>query len=466
MKTRRALMRGLSWLFMVLLAAPPSLIAQQSGQEAPVFKQEELDQILAPIALYPDSLVSQILIASTYPLEVVQADRFAKQNTSLKGDALTKALESQSWDPSVKSLVNFPQVLTMMSEKLDWTQKLGDAFLAQEKPVMDTIQSLRAKAQAAGNLKTTQEQKIIVEEKIIRIEPASPQVIYVPAYNPTVVYGAWPYPAYPPYYYYPPGYTAARSAFWFAGGVALGAAWGYAWGNTNWRGGSVNYNYNQNININTNINRSKYATTLPANAQGNWQHNPANRQGVPYNNQAVAQKYNQASPSQQVQARQAYRGYTGSALTPNEQQQAQQAQQSRQQQQNTQQAQQQQNAQQAQQSRQQQQSTQQAQQQQTAQQAQQSRQQQQTTQQAQQQQKAQQAQQTQQARGGAGQYGGGADRSETGGSRGGAFQGVDRGGSSAQAASQRGSASRSSSGGGGGSRSAGGGGARSGGGRR
>jgi len=118
--------------------------------------------------------------------------------------ALTKALESQEWDPSVKSLVNFPQVLTMMSEKLDWTQKLGDAFLEDKKKVMDTIQSLRAKAQASGNLKTTKEQTVIVEEKIIKIEQASPQVIYVPTYNPTVVYGAWPYPAYPTYYYYPP----------------------------------------------------------------------------------------------------------------------------------------------------------------------------------------------------------------------------------------------------------------------
>ena len=164
MKTRQTLRRALSCLLMVLLAAPPLLIAQQSGQ-APVFKPEELEQILAPIALYPDSLVAQILMASTYPLEVVQADRFAKQNASLKGEALTKALEAQSWDPSVKSLVNFPQVLTMMSEQLEWTQKLGDAFLEQQKPVMDTIQSLRAKAQAAGNLKTTKEQTVIVEEK-------------------------------------------------------------------------------------------------------------------------------------------------------------------------------------------------------------------------------------------------------------------------------------------------------------
>ena len=244
----------LVWGMTLLLALPPGVLAQQPAG-APVFSQEELDQILAPIALYPDSLVAQILMASTYPLEVVQADRFAKQNASLKGEPLTKALESQNWDPSVKSLVNFPQVLTMMSEKLEWTQKLGDAFLAQQKPVMDTIQGLRAKAQAAGNLKTTKEQTVIVEEKIIKIEPASPQVIYVPAYNPTVVYGAWPYPASPPYYYYPPGYVATTAAFSFMAGAAVGAAWGYAWGNNNWNSGNVDIDVDRNTNINNNINR-------------------------------------------------------------------------------------------------------------------------------------------------------------------------------------------------------------------
>jgi len=395
-------LRILACLIATLLVVPPGLIAQQAEQAA-VFKQEELDQILAPIALYPDSLIAQILMASTFPLEVVQGDRFAKQNANLKGDALTKALESQSWDPSVKSLVNFPQVLTMMSEKLDWTQKLGDAFLAQQKSVMDTIQSLRAKAQAAGNLKTTKEQTVIVEQKIIKIEAASPQVIYVPTYNPTVVYGAWAYPAYPPYYYYPPGYVATTAAVSFASGVAMGAAWGYAWGNTNYNGGSVNINNSQNININNNINRQNYSS------------------------QTVQQRYNQATPSQQVQARQAYRGYTGSALTPQEQQQAQQRAQQAQQQQ--------------------------------------------TTQQGQQQQKAQQAQQTQQARGGeqprtseaSGNRGGASQLASGGsGSNGGAFEGIDRGGSSARSASQRGSASRSSSGGARG----GGGGGRGGGGRR
>ena len=201
--------------------------------------------MVAPIALYPDSLVSQILMASTYPLEVVEAARWVKANKTLKGDALTAALEQQTWDPSIKSLVNFPQVLAMMNQKLDLTQRLGDAFLAQHKDVLDAIQQLRAKAQAQGNLKTTKEQTVLVEQPaaqttvveqpaaqttVIKIEPANPQVVYVPTYNPTVVYGAWLYPAYPPYAYYPPGYVATTAAFSFAAGVALSAAWGYAWG--------------------------------------------------------------------------------------------------------------------------------------------------------------------------------------------------------------------------------------------
>lgn len=435
MKLRQALMRGLSCLMMVCLAVPPQLIAQQPAA-APEIKQEELDQLLAPIALYPDSLVAQILMASTYPLEVVNADRFAKQNKNLKGDPLTKALEAQTWDPSVKSLVNFPQVLAMMSDKLDWTQKLGDAFLVNQKAVMDTIQSLRAKAHAAGNLKTTKEQTVIVEQKIIKIEPATPQVVYVPVYNPTVVYGPWWYPAYPPYYYYPPGYVATTAAFSFAAGVAMGAAWGYAWGNTNWNGGSVNINNSQNVTINNNINRNQIQN-LPAGGQGQWQHSPANRKGVPYNNQSVQQRYSQASPSQKVDARQAYRGHTGSALTPAEQQQAQQRAQQGQQQQNRQQA---------------------AQQPQSGQQAQQAR----------QQQAGQAAQQagggparTSEAaggRGGASQFGGGGGSSGFT-SRGGAFEGIGGGSSSARSASQRGSSSRSS-GGGGAARSGGGGGRR------
>jgi hypothetical protein len=307
MLAKHFMAQGLAWTMILLLAAPPGLIAQQKSETAPALKQEELEQVLAPIALHPDPLVAQILMASTYPLEVVQADRWTKQNASLKGDPLTKALEAQNWDPSVKSLVNFPQVLTMMSEKLDWTQKLGDAFLADQKKVMDTIQSLRAKAQESGNLKTTKEQTVIVEEKIIKIEPANPQVIYVPTYNPTVVYGAWPYPAYPPYYYYPPGYVAG-SAFWFAAGVGMAAAWGYAWGGCNWRGGDVDIDVNRNFNSNRNIDRNRYASQQPGGGRGSWQHNPEHRKGVSYRDQGTAQKFNRASTNDQIKSREQFRG--------------------------------------------------------------------------------------------------------------------------------------------------------------
>ena len=296
---RPKLIRALTWLLVILLAMPAGGWAQGSGA-APVFKQEELEAILAPIALYPDELLAQVFIGSTYPLEIVEADRFAKANPNLKGDQLTKALEAKNWDPSVKSLVNFPSVLTMMSEKLEWTQKLGDAVIAQEKDVMNTVQNLRQKAQASGNLKTTSEQKVVVQEKTIVIESANPQVVYVPTYNPTVVYGAWAYPSYPPYYYYPPGYVAG-AAFTFAAGVAIGAAWGYAWGGCNWHGGGgdININNSRNTNINNNIDRGKYANRQPGGGQGGqgkWQHNPEHRKGVSYKDQGSRDKYGQSRP--------------------------------------------------------------------------------------------------------------------------------------------------------------------------
>jgi hypothetical protein len=417
METRQYFMRAWAWLLISLMAIPPNGIAQQADG-GPVFKQEEVEQLVAPIALHPDALIAQILMASTYPLEVVLADRFAKQNANLKGDALTKALEKQDWDPSVKSLVNFPQVLTMMSEKLDWTQRLGDAFLEDQKKVLDTIQSLRAKAQASGNLKTTKEQTVIVEEKIIKIEPANPQVVYVPTYNPTVVYGAWPYPAYPPYYYYPPGYVAAGAMFSFAAGAAMGAAWGYAWGNANWGGGNVDVDVNRNTNINNNINRTD-VKNRPAGGQnqGKWQHNPEHRKGASYRDQGTAQKFNRASTNDSIKSREQFRGRTEQGR-----------------------------------------------------------------------QDISRGGVSDRAggqgglgdRGGASQVGGGSragtmDRGGGSGfgggsSGGGAFQGVDRGGSSARSASQRGSSSRASSGGGaarssgGASRSGGGGGSRGGGG--
>ena len=311
MKLKQKFVFFMVWALVLALAVPAGVFAQDTGAR-PVFKQEELDQLLAPIALYPDSLLTQILMASTYPLEVVQAERWAKQNKDMKGDALAKALEAQPWDPSVKSLVNFPQVLTMMSEKLDWTQKVGDAFLAQQKDVMGTIQNLRHKAEASGNLKTTKEQVVKVEKEVIIIEPASPQVIYVPTYNPTVVYGTWAYPAYPPYPVYPPGYVAGGAVFGFAAGAAVGAAWGYAWGNSNWHGGDVDVDVNRNTNINNNIDRSKYKQQYQGKGgkagQGTWQHDPSHRGGASYRDQGTAQKYNRGTGGEAAKSRDAYRG--------------------------------------------------------------------------------------------------------------------------------------------------------------
>jgi len=294
-------------LFALLLALPMQAMAQQESEgSAKKLSKEELAQLLAPIALYPDDLVSQILMASTYPLEVVQADRWAKSHKQSAGEVLAKQLEKEPWDPSVKSLVNFPVVLASMSEKLDVTTKIGDAFLAQQKDVMDTVQMLRKKAYDAGNLKTSKEQKVIVEKEVIVIQPSDPQVIYVPSYSPTVVYGTWMYPAYPPYYYYPPP-PPAYPAYHFATGVAIGVAWGYAWGNCNWHGGHVEHNYNQNININRNIDRSKYQNRVNTNDK-RWQHNPDHRRGVAYKDGATAKQFGQ-SPSRSTEARRESRGY-------------------------------------------------------------------------------------------------------------------------------------------------------------
>ena len=292
--------------------------ATPAAQSTPVFRVEEIDQLVAPIALYPDQLLAQILMASSYPIEIVQAERWVRDpnNAKLKGDSLAAALEPQTWDPSVKSLVPFPQVLQMMSDKLDWTQRLGDAFLAQQADVMDAVQRLRQQAQAAGTLKSTEQQTVTTEGPAIVIQPANPQVVYVPVYNPTVVYGTWPYPAYPPPYYPPPpAYYPYGSAFVsglaFATGVAIvGSMWG--WGNCNWGRSNVNVNYNTYNTINrTNINAGR-ATTLPANAGGNWQHQPAHRGAVPYRGAATQQAYQRPS-TMPASAGQNFRGYDNAA---------------------------------------------------------------------------------------------------------------------------------------------------------
>lgn len=264
----------------------------------PPFSAEQLEQIVAPVALYPDSLLAQIFMASTYPLEVVEAARWTKANANVEGDALADAMEKQDWDPSVKSLAAFPQVLTMMDEKLDWTQQLGDAFLAQQKDVMDAVQRLRTRAHAEGNLESSSEQKVIVETQpqtqttVIKVEPANPQVVYVPAYNPTVVYGTWPYPAYPPYAYYPPGYVAS-SALWFGAGMVAGAA---LWGNCNWGYGDIDVN----VNHYNNFNRTDISNTK-------WEHKAEHRKGVQYRDQATQGRYGrEGQPG--VNSREQFRG--------------------------------------------------------------------------------------------------------------------------------------------------------------
>ncbi len=308
----RAGMWAVSWAIILLLVAPAQILAQQGAEGPPVFRQEELAQMLAPIALYPDDLLAQVLIAATYPLEIVQAARWARAYPNLGGDELTGALEAQDWDPSVKSLIAFPQVLTMLDEHLDWTQKLGDAFLAQRDEVMDTVQNLRARAQAQGTLQSTNEQRVIVEERIIRIEPPSPEVVYVPVYDPTIVYGSWWYPAYPPFYYYHhyPGYVVGRPVVFMGFGVGV-AAWGYAWGGFHWARHDVVININRHVHINPRIDRHRYVNTIrvPESGRGAWVHSPAHRKGIAYRDPGMARKFGVQHPG--AETRREFRGFDG-----------------------------------------------------------------------------------------------------------------------------------------------------------
>jgi Protein of unknown function (DUF3300) len=295
--TRRLLLLG---AFLVTWLGVPAGQAQAQAGDANLH-HEQLEQLVAPIALYPDSLLAQVFMAATYPIEIVQAERWAKANSKLKGKALEDALQSQPWDPSVKSIVAVAQVLQMMSDQLDWTEMLGNAFLAQQEDLLNAAQALRAKADAEGTLKTTSQQKVSKQPvtstsgggatTAIVIESADPQVIYVPTYNPGVVYGAWPYPSYPPYYWYPPGYVASNLVS-FGLGVAVGAA---IWGNCNWGRNQVNINVN-NFNA---FNRTNITNA-------NWQHNAAHRKGVPYASSNIAQRLGQTGGS--TAARDAFRG--------------------------------------------------------------------------------------------------------------------------------------------------------------
>lgn len=251
----------------------PLPLAPNAAPAAPAVQPGQLEQLVAPIALYPDSLLSQVLMASTYPIEVVEAARWRQANPHLAGDDLEQALRAQDWDPSVKSLVAFPTVLDMMNDRINWTTELGDAFLAQQAKLMDTVQQLRYRAQSAGNLQSTAQQVVINDpagpSNIIRIEPARPDVIYVPTYNPVYVYGPWLYPAYEPFYWYPPGYIAAGAIFGFTAGFFVGHA---LWGGYDWHRHDVRI---VNVNYYNNYWHGRYAG-------GPWQHDPGHRRGVGY----------------------------------------------------------------------------------------------------------------------------------------------------------------------------------------
>jgi hypothetical protein len=286
---------------LIMTGSPPSYAQSSdsgadSGGSPARIPAEQLDSLVAPVALYPDPLLAQVLAASTYPLEIIQLQQWLEKNPGLKDQALVNAVEQQPWDPSVQAMAPLPDVVKRMADDIQWTTDLGNAFLAQQSDVMDAVQRMRQKAEANGTLKTTEQQKVetkVIESKsVIVIEQANPQVIYVPSYNPTVVYGAAPvaYP-YPPIYYPPPGYYAAGMVISFGLGVAMGAAWGGGWGwGCGWGGhNDVTVNYNNSFNRNT-VARGG-AQVSPRGAGGTWQHNPQHRGGAPYGDRATANRF-------------------------------------------------------------------------------------------------------------------------------------------------------------------------------
>jgi hypothetical protein len=283
--------------FVALWAAAVAPVqAQQSTTAAPL-NSAQLEQLVAPIALHPDPLLSQMLMASTYPTEVVQAARWLRENSGLTGQALQDAVQKQPWESSVRALTSVPQALEMLSDKLDWTQRLGDAFLAQQEELLAAVQRLRQRAEAAGHLKTSDQQKVSVvtppeggTTPIITIEPASPEYVYVPVYDPRVVYGDWPHPDYEPFYWSPAGF-AGRGILSFATGAAVGSA---IWGHLDWRRGRVDID----VNRYNQFNRTRITDTA-------WRHDPRHRGNVPYRDANVAQRFGDAN---RAAAREAYRG--------------------------------------------------------------------------------------------------------------------------------------------------------------
>src|SRR5881396_784374 len=272
-----------------------SQVMTTTTQQAPKIPNDQLDSLVAPIALYPDQLLSQTLVASTYPLEIIQLQQWLDKNKNLKDKALASAVQKQNWDPSIQAMAAFPDVVKRLANDIQWTTDLGNAFLAQESDVMDAVQRMRAKAQSKGTLKTSAQQKVETQtveggKQVIVVQQANPEVVYVPSYDPVVVYGPPVYP-YPPIYYPPPGYYAAGAAVAFGTGVALGAAWGGHWGGWGYGCGWGHNDINVNVNNRyvNNYNRTNVNNRIANNSS--WQHNPQHRGGAPYSNKATSNKY-------------------------------------------------------------------------------------------------------------------------------------------------------------------------------
>ncbi len=310
-------LRAIIWLLVLTLALPMPLIAQvdegsAAAQQPQTYSQEELDRLLTPIALYPDTLLSQVLMASTYPLEVVEADRWLKQNQSLTGNSLDAALQNKPWDISVKSLCHFPGVLEMMSDNLDLTNELGNAFLDQQNQVMDRIQILRSKAQAQGNLSSSDNMNVTSDEGAITIEPVTPDVVYVPAYNPCLVYGPWWYPeCAPPWFWYPE--LVVGAGFFFGPAIFMGPLdfWcGFRW-----------HQHEMFVNVNKTFAVHRPSITRMHGGMEAWVHNPVHRRGLAYRNPETAQRFGQTMRPG-VTARKSFRGFppegrgTGIVTTP------------------------------------------------------------------------------------------------------------------------------------------------------
>jgi Protein of unknown function (DUF3300) len=287
------------------LGVPPLPGQLTTEEPAPKIANETLDALVAPIALYPDPLLAQTLAASTYPLELIQLQQWMANNKHLKDQALADAVEKQPWDPSVQAMAAFPDVVKLLGDNVAWSMDLGNAFLAQPADVMDAVQRMRGKAESKGNLESgpqqTVETQTVEGEQVILIEPADPETVYVPSYNPTLVYGDAAY-AYP-MYYPPPGYYATGAALAFGVGVALGAAWGGGWGyNCGWEKGDLDINYNNKYLKNSNRNNNISSNQPSQPGGGKWQHNPQHRGGAPYGDKGTASRYGGRSRSQPIGA--------------------------------------------------------------------------------------------------------------------------------------------------------------------